>query len=94
MFQVALIGHAKLNTGRAKTRISGTLSSHAVANSWWSPTSAPAWLNEEYYAQKIQPQLRTIKVREIAMLCKCQSPMQPRSDRDDGARIRGTGWHW
>ena len=26
----------------------------------------PAWLNEEYYVQKIQPRLSAVKVREIA----------------------------
>jgi hypothetical protein len=38
----------------------------AVANTWWSPSSLPTWLNKEFYVQKIQPQLRTVKVREIA----------------------------
>ncbi len=74
MAQVALIGHAKPKTRRTKVRISKALSDHAVANSWWSPSSLPAWLNEECYVQKIQPQLRAIKVREIAQALKVSKP--------------------
>jgi hypothetical protein len=66
MAQVALIGHSKPKTSNVKARISKTLSDHAVANSWWSPSSLPEWLNEEFYAQNVQPHLRTVKVREIA----------------------------
>jgi len=66
MAQVALIGHAKPKTPQLKAHISKTLSEHAVANSWWSPSSLPAWLNEECYVQRIQPRLRALKVREIA----------------------------
>jgi hypothetical protein len=46
----------------------------AVANSWWSPSSLPEWLNEECYAQKILPRLRTIKVREIAQALHISEP--------------------
>ena len=66
MAQMALIGHSRPKTQRMKNRISKTISDHAVANTWWDPASLPEWLNEECYVQKIQPQLRTIKVREIA----------------------------
>jgi hypothetical protein len=74
MAQVALIGHTRPKTSKARARISKTLSDHAVANSWWSPSSLPEWLNEEYYAQKIQPQLRTMKVREIAEALQISQP--------------------
>jgi hypothetical protein len=76
MAQVALIGHSKPKTSKVKAHISKTLSDHAVANSWWSPSSLPAWLNQEFYVQKIQPQLKTVKVREIAP-CKSLSPRPP-----------------
>jgi len=66
MAQVALLGHAKPKSKKTKAHISKTLSDHAVANSWWDPSSLPSWLSEECYARKIQPQLRTIKVREIS----------------------------
>jgi CRISPR-associated endonuclease Cas1 len=74
MAQVALIGHAKPKTPRVKARISKTLSDHAVANSWWEPSSMPAWLNEECYVRKIQPLLKTIKVREISEAMHVSKP--------------------
>jgi len=74
MAQVALIGHAKPKTAKVKARISKTLSDHAVANTWWSPSSLPAWLTEEFYLQKIQPKLRTLKVREIAYAMQVSEP--------------------
>lgn len=74
MAQVALIGHAKPRTPRVKARISRTLSDHAVANSWWSPSSLPAWLNEECYVARIQPRLRTVKVREISEALHVSKP--------------------
>ncbi len=66
MAQVALIGHSKPKTIKVKAHISKTLSNHAVANSWLSPSSLPAWLNKEFYVQKVQPQLKRLRVREIA----------------------------
>jgi hypothetical protein len=42
--------------------------------SWASPPSLPAWLNEQCYLEKIQPQLRTIKVREIATAMQVSKP--------------------
>ena len=58
----------------AKKQISTKLSDHAVANSWWSPSSLPAWLDKEFYVQKIQPQLKTLKVREIARAMQVSQP--------------------
>jgi len=66
MAQIALLGHAKPKSKKTKAHISKTLSDHAVANKWWNPSSLPEWLDEDCYVQKIQPRLRTIKVREIA----------------------------
>jgi CRISPR-associated endonuclease Cas1 len=74
MTRAALIGHAKPKTARIRKEISKKLREHAVANSWWSPSSLPAWLNEEFYVQKIQPQLRTVKVREIAQAMQVSQP--------------------
>ena len=73
MAQVALLGHMKPKSKKAKARMSRALSDHAVANTWWDPSSLPSWLNEEYYINKIQPQLKAMKVREIAeALCVSQ----------------------
>jgi hypothetical protein len=74
MAQVALIGHAEPKSSRQKARISKALSDHAVANTWWSSSSLPAWLDEKYYVQEIQPRLRIIKVREIAHALQVSEP--------------------
>jgi hypothetical protein len=74
MTRAALIGHAKPKTARVRRLISKKLSDHAVANSWWSPSSLPVGLNEEFYVQKIQPQLKKLKVREIAQAMQVSQP--------------------
>lgn len=74
MAQVALIGHAKPKTSKVKAHISTTLSDHAVANTWWSPSSLPAWLTNEFYIQKIQPLLRAMKVRKISDAMQVSKP--------------------
>lgn len=72
--QVALIGHSRPKTQRVQDRISKTISNHAVANTSWDPSSLPEWLDEDCYVQKIQPRLRTIKVREIAEAMQVSKP--------------------
>ena len=74
MAQVALFGHLKPKSKKARARISKTISDHAVANTWWDPSSLPSWLTEEFYAQKIQPRLRGIKVKEIAQSMQLSKP--------------------
>jgi len=74
MARAALIGHAKPKTSKAKALISKTLSDHAVANSWWDPSSLPNWLTEQFYVEQIQPLLRGKKVREIAEAMHVSEP--------------------
>jgi CRISPR-associated endonuclease Cas1 len=74
MAQVALIGHSKPKTSKVRANISRTLSDHAVANSWWSPSSKPSWLTRDYYIQNIQPRLTPLRVREIAAALKVSKP--------------------
>jgi len=74
MAQLALFGHMKPKSKKAKARISKTISDHAVANTWWDPSSLPSWLTEEFYAQKIQPRLRAIRVKEIAQAMQVSKP--------------------
>jgi hypothetical protein len=64
--QISIPGYAKPKSKKTKARISKVLSDHAVANTWWDPSSLPSWLTDEYYAQRIKPLLRAKKVREIA----------------------------
>ena len=74
MAQVALIGHSRPKTQRVKNQISKRISDHAVANTWWDPSSLPKWLTAECYAQRIQPLLRDKKVREIAEAMQVSNP--------------------
>jgi hypothetical protein len=74
MAQVALLGHAKPKSKKTKAHISKVLSEHAVANTWWDPSSLPRWLTVQYYDAKIQPRLRTKKVREIAEAMRVSTP--------------------
>ncbi len=74
MAKVALLGHAKPKSKNTTAHISKALSDHAVANTWWDPSSLPEWLDEDCYVQKIQPRLRTIKVREIAEAMQVSKP--------------------
>ena len=74
MARAALIGHAMPKTARAKRETSRKLSGHAVANTWWSSSSLPGWLTEDFYIQKIQPQLKTLKVREVAAAMQVSRP--------------------
>jgi hypothetical protein len=66
MADIASLSHMKPKSKKDKARVSRLLSNHAVANTWWDPSSLPSWLTEECYVQRIQPLLRTRKVREIA----------------------------
>jgi CRISPR-associated protein Cas1 len=66
MADIASLSHMKPKSKKEKARISRLLSNHAVANTWWDPSSLPSWLTEECYVRRIQPLLRTKKVREIA----------------------------
>jgi CRISPR-associated endonuclease Cas1 len=74
MAQVALLGHAKPKSKKTKAHISKALSGHAVANSWWDSSSLPSWLSGDCYIQKIQPRLRTIRVREISETMQVSKP--------------------
>jgi len=74
MAQVALIGHARPKTQQVKARISKAISDHAVANTWWDAKNLPSWLTEEYYLERIQPQLRTVRVREISEAIHVSKP--------------------
>ena len=66
MAAVASLNHMKPKSKKDKARLSKVLTDHAVASTWWDPSSLPSWLTEECYLQKIQPLLRAKKVREIA----------------------------
>jgi len=56
--------HMRPKRRKEKARLSRVLSNHAVANTWWDPSSLPSWLTEECYVEQVQPLLRTKKLRE------------------------------
>jgi CRISPR associated protein, Cas1 family len=91
MTKVALFEHVNPKSKKTKARISRMLSDHAVANSWWDSSSLPSWLSEEYYVQKIQPRLRTIKVREISEAIRVSKPY---AALVRGGRRRPHPRHW
>jgi len=66
MADIASLSHLKPKSKKEKARVSKLLSNHAVANTWWDPSSLPSWLTADCYVQKIQPLLKSKKVREIA----------------------------
>jgi CRISPR-associated endonuclease Cas1 len=74
MAQVALLGHAKPKSNKAKARITKVLSDHAVANTWWDRSTLPSWLTEQFYVERIQPLLGCKKVREITEVMKVSHP--------------------
>jgi CRISPR-associated endonuclease Cas1 len=74
MAQVALLGHAKPKSKETRDRISKMLSDHAVANTWWDPSSLPSWLTQECYVEQIQPRLRGKKASEIAEAMQVSQP--------------------
>jgi len=63
---MASLRYIKPKSKKEKARLSKMLSAHAVANTWWDPSSLPSWMTEECYSQRIQPLLREKKIREIA----------------------------
>ena len=74
MAQVALLGHTKAKSKKTKAHISKVLSDHAVANTWWEPSSMPSWLTKQCYVEQIQPLIRGKKVREIAEAMQVSRP--------------------
>jgi hypothetical protein len=47
MADIASLSHMKPKSKKEKERISRVLSSHAVANTWWDPSSLTNWMTEE-----------------------------------------------
>ena len=93
MARVALLSHARPKSKKTKTHISKVLSDHAVANTWWEPSSIPEWLTEQSYVERIQPRLKAIKVREIAETMHISKPYAALV-RAGEYRIPGTGRSW
>jgi CRISPR associated protein Cas1 len=60
MVEVAKIGRVTAHAAGPLARLAETRRRHAAAIRAWKPSSLPAWLTEEVYANKIQPLLKDI----------------------------------
>jgi hypothetical protein len=64
--EVARSGRVAAQTPQAQARRAATKRLHDIARRGWSPSSQPAWLNNETYTNKIQPRLARFSVPAIA----------------------------
>jgi hypothetical protein len=58
MVEFAKMGRVAAHAAGPQARLAETQRRHALARWSWEPSSLPGWLNEEVYANKIQPLLR------------------------------------
>jgi CRISPR-associated endonuclease Cas1 len=87
----AELGRKISHGGLAQARRSETRRRHALAHSQWSPSSLPAWLTEEVYGTRVQPELRNASLSEIAATIGVSIPYA--SDIRKGKR-RPHPRHW
>ncbi|MGC2323749.1 MAG: hypothetical protein WA463_14060 [Terriglobales bacterium] len=66
MRETARHGRMVSHSPEAEARRSETQRKHAVARYGWSQADQPEWLNDETYAEKIQPRLAQIANSSIA----------------------------
>ena len=64
--EVAKRGRMAAQSSEAQARRSDTKRRHDVARRGWVASSQPAWLNNETYVEKIQPQLAGVTYSAIA----------------------------
>ena len=62
----ARIGRIAGHTLEALAKESNTQHSHAIARSAWTESSQPAWLTEQVYSEKIQPEITDMSSSTIA----------------------------
>jgi CRISPR-associated endonuclease Cas1 len=58
--EIAKVGRVASQASGPQARRAETQRQHALAKKAWQPSSLPAWLTEEVYANKIQPRLADI----------------------------------
>ncbi len=66
LVNAAQIGRIAAQSDEAQQRRAETHRRHVLAQSAWSPTSQPAWLNDETYPRRIQPRLEGLTNKAIA----------------------------
>jgi len=66
LIEVAKVGRIAGRSAEAQVRRSDTQRRHEAAKHAWSPSNQPAWLTEEIYSTRVQPQLAGITNSAIA----------------------------
>jgi CRISPR-associated endonuclease Cas1 len=64
--KIAQVGRIAAQRDEAQRRRVETHRRHVLAQSAWSPSSQPPWLNEKAYAERIQPKLVNLTNKAIA----------------------------
>jgi CRISPR-associated endonuclease Cas1 len=72
--EAARLGRVAAQSPQAKARRAATKHRHDAARRGWSPSSQPAWLNNETYLEKIQPGLAEITYSTIASVLGVSEP--------------------
>ena len=62
------LGRIAGHSPEALAREAATHRKHAEARRQWKPASQPAWLSEQFFAEKIQPALANASATAIAKL--------------------------
>jgi CRISPR-associated endonuclease Cas1 len=66
LVELARSGRVAAQSSEAQARRAATKRRHDAARCGWLASSQPAWLNNEFYTNKIQPRLATITVPAIS----------------------------
>jgi CRISPR-associated endonuclease Cas1 len=66
MIEVAKLGRVKGHSPEARAQQAEKQRRHAAAVKVWNPTHKPDWLTEEFFREKIQPQLSRVTVPAIS----------------------------
>ncbi len=74
LIEAARLGRVATHSAEAEAHRAETQRRHAAARYAWRPSEQPAWLNEETYAQKIQPRLAGVTVPVISAALGISEP--------------------
>lgn len=72
--EVAKLGRIATHRPKAESLRSRTRRRHAAALKAWKPSDKPAWLDEKFYTEQIQPQLADLKVPAIMSALSVSRP--------------------
>jgi len=66
MVDVSRLGREKASSPEAQKKRAETQRKNALAQHSWKPSDQPAWLSEKFYADKVQPLLKSVSASAIA----------------------------